>query len=76
MANDEQGVWTVTSQKEDFQLDDHNQPVNGVLVYFNTARGHKGSVFVPASEYTPDRVRALIRQKAATMDAVGMLTGA
>lgn len=76
MAADTTGTWVVTGQKEDFQTDSNGRPTNGVLVYFRTAQGHNGSVFVPLAEYNAGRVQQLIRQKAAVMDQVGNLTGA
>ena len=73
---DEQQVWTVTSQVEAFGIGPNGQPTNGVTVSFRTARGNVGSVFVPRSEYNVQRVRQLVGQQAAQMDAISMLTGA
>ena len=68
--------WSVTSQREDIQLAPNGQVANGVVVTFTTASGIQGSVFVPNVDYTPDRVRAMIAERVARMEAVHKLTGA
>lgn len=66
--------WQVTGQAERTDIAADGTPVRGMVVYFTTGAGHQGSVFVPASQYTPDTVRAMIAAAAARMDAVGALT--
>lgn len=66
--------WQVTGQAERTDIANDGTPVRGVVVYFLTGAGHQGSVFVPATQYTPDNVRAMIAKAAAQMDAVGALT--
>jgi hypothetical protein len=68
-------AWHVTGQNEQTQVEAGGNPVRGVQVYYQTAAGHTGSVFVPYAQYTTDNVRSLIGTAAAQMDAVGMLTG-
>lgn len=75
MAEATPPAWTVTAQVEEFQPNDRGQYVPGVTVSFRTAAGHNGSVFVPRTEYNPERARALIAERAATMDAIGALRG-
>lgn len=66
--------WQVTSQTERTDIASDGTPVRGMAVYYTTGAGHAGSVFVPASQYTPDNVRAMIAAAAARLDAVGALT--
>lgn len=66
--------WQVTGQQETTQFDAGNKLVPGVTVMFQTAMGHTGTVFVPSVQYTPDRVRQLVGERAALMDEVGSLT--
>lgn len=66
--------WHVTSQTEFTQIGTDGTPVRGVKVFFITGTGQQGSVFVPASQYTPDQVRAQIEQAAQVADQVGSLS--
>lgn len=66
--------WVVTGQSESTIINDSNNVVSGVTVYFRTGNGTAGSVFVPQNLYTPDNVRAMIAQKAAQLDAVDRLS--
>ena len=50
------------------------QYVRGWDVHFETGAGHRGTVFVPASLYRPDVVKAMIAPVAGALDAVGNLT--
>lgn len=69
-------TWTVTNQVERDQVQPGSAPVRGVQIFFQTGRGHSGSVFVPYTQYSStDQVRAQIQAAAAQMDAVGMLQG-
>lgn len=70
------GAWTVISQREDFQAGPSGNLTAGVVVTFTTASGITGSVFVPNADYQPEKVRALIAARAASMEAVHKLTGA
>lgn len=65
--------WSVTNQVEQTQVIG-GSPVKGVSVYYTTGAGHQGSVFVPYSQYTTDKVRAAVQAAAAQMDAIGMLS--
>lgn len=49
--------------------------MQGWNIDFTTAAGHQGRVFVPVTQYNPDNVRALVNAQAATLDAVGAMTG-
>jgi len=66
--------WQVTSQIEQSDIGPAGQFVNGKRVYFTTANGHSGSVFVPLGQYSVDNVRNLINTAADILDAVGNLT--
>lgn len=68
-------TWQVTGQTEYTQVNPTGQPVAGMKVLFTTGKGHSGSVFVPLAQYNPTTVRGLINTQAATLDAVGSLTG-
>ena len=68
-------TWTVTGQTEYTQVAATGPPVQGVKVFYTTGAGHSGSVFVPYSQYNTVNVRAAINAAAATMDAVGQLSG-
>lgn len=49
--------------------------VPGFTVTFRLSNGHMGTVDVPLTDYTPDRVAAAIKAKAAVMVQVAGLTG-
>lgn len=67
-------TWQVTGQIEQTQIGANSQLVKGMLVSFTTGAGNSGSVFVPDSQYTPDKVKAAIVAQAAVLDAVSALT--
>jgi len=67
--------WSVIGQEEQVGLDASNRPIKGMLVRFQTASGVSGSVFVPASEYRADNVKAAIAQAVSEIDAVHQLKG-
>lgn len=68
-------TWTVTGQVAKFASDATGKPVNGVEVSFTTTAGNSGSVFIPDTQYSVPNAQAAIAAKAATLDAVGALTG-
>jgi hypothetical protein len=68
-------LWSVTSQREDWQVKANGQAGPGMVVTFTTRSGAVGSVFIPTEEYTLDRVRALVDEKARAVEAVAGLTG-
>lgn len=73
MANETS--WRVTGQVTDYQtLSSANEPITGVLVYFITGAGQRGSVLVPDDHYDPDTVAAMVGARAATLDQVAALT--
>lgn len=68
-------AWTVTSQREDWQVGPDGQASHGMTVTFQVTGGGVGSVFVPAADYTTEKVRALVDAKARTVIAVQALKG-
>lgn len=66
--------WIVTGQTEQTQIGRAGNFVPGFTVYFTTAAGHSGSVFVENTRYTPQNVTADIHMRADVMDAVGSLS--
>jgi hypothetical protein len=75
VANDKPPAWEVTGQVETVDLGPTGTFVQGVKVTFRTAAGSVGNVFIPSDQYTVERVRAAVSQKAATMDEAGSLRG-
>lgn len=74
-GKDENGqLYKVTGQRPDFAQGDGIGAVQGVTITFTTVSGHQGQVFVPDSQYTEEGAGALLRQKAAALEAVGKLT--
>ncbi len=67
--------WTVVSQTETVDQDAGGAFVPGVRVTVRTAAGDQASVFVPLTDYRPERVRELIEARVATLEAVRGLTG-
>jgi hypothetical protein len=68
-------AWTITAQREDYQVAPNGQLGAGVIVAFTTVSGITGSVFVPNADYNPAKVRALVDARAMAMEAVHKLTG-
>lgn len=68
-------AWTVTAQTETTDLNDSGMYVPGVKVQFVTARGVRGSVFVPTAEYSADNVRKLVSARAAIADEIAGMAG-
>jgi hypothetical protein len=76
MASDNGGpAWTITAQREDYQVGPNGQLGAGVVVTFTTASGITGSVFVPNADYNVAKVRALVDARAAAMEAIHRLAG-
>jgi hypothetical protein len=74
VPNAPQTGWSVTSQQETTDFDDRGRAVIGYRIYFTTAGGQQGSVFVPASRYNTVNVQAQIAPIAAHLDQVAGLT--
>lgn len=66
--------WIITGQTEQTQMGRAGNFVPGFVVYFTTANGHSGSIFVENSRYTPENVKADVNLRADMMDSVGSLT--
>jgi hypothetical protein len=64
--------WNVTSQQESTEVV-NGTATRGYLVYFTTALGNSGSVFVPFGSYSPPNVKAIVDERAALVDAVSAL---
>lgn len=69
------GTWAVTGQVETSDIGPSGLYVPGVRVTFRLADGTVGSVFVAGSEYTVEKVRAAIADKATTLASVAGLSG-
>lgn len=67
--------WYVTAQQETSRPIAGGQVARGVLITFALQNGQQGTVFVDEAHYNPDYVRAAIADKAATMTAIGNLSG-
>ena len=67
-------AWHVTGQRPT-TVSNGLTYVPAMIVGFKTAGGWVGSIEVPAPDYTEDKVTALLTKAAATMDAIGKLTG-
>jgi hypothetical protein len=68
--------WKVDNQIETIGLGSDNHPVEGWKVFFHTTpAGVNGSVFVPKALYNAERVRALIQEQVAHINAVHGLSG-
>lgn len=68
-------TWNVTAQNEGMGRKVDGSFTQGVAVQFQTNAGTSGSVFIPNSEYTPEKVRAAIADRVSMMHAVNQLTG-
>lgn len=67
--------WKVLTQRPDQQFDVAGNFTNGVSVNFQTKYGVVGTVFIPDSQYTVDRAKQIIGERAAVLDGVSGLTG-
>lgn len=69
------GGWSVTTQTPQTRaVPGQPLPVAGYTVGFVTGYGVNGSVFLPASNYSADAVKAAIAAQVAQLDAVSALT--
>jgi hypothetical protein len=68
--------YTVIRQSPDqYDFTTPGDPVLGTTVYFTTAAGNPGSVFVPNAHYNAATVKTMVSAKAKVIDAVGAITG-
>lgn len=67
--------WTVTGQTERDQIVPGSAPVRGMQIFYQTALGQQGSIFVPYTEYNTANVTAKIAAAAAQADSIKQLTG-
>lgn len=68
--------WTVTSVTPYTDFVAGRGPVEGSLVNFQTTSGLAGSVFVPTVELSnQEKIRAMITERIANLDAVHKMTG-
>jgi hypothetical protein len=72
MANGEgpEPLYRVTSQQETTDRNVAGEYVNGVRIAYRTRSGATGSVFVPYTDYTEARARALLQERAAEAEAI------
>ncbi|MGH3180330.1 MAG: hypothetical protein ACRDOE_00245 [Streptosporangiaceae bacterium] len=68
-------AWRITAQREVNRLNASGQYVSGVLLTFQTAGGLIGTAFVPDAQYTAERVKNLVNDRVAAMEAVQGLQG-
>lgn len=67
--------WAVTSQLTDqIENTQSGQTLVGVRIFFLTADGNEGSVFVPNVHYAAKHVHALINKQADLIDDIGRLS--
>lgn len=70
--------WKVTSQVTDqTSYDGAGNTITGTNVYFITGSGNQGVVFVPNKIYDKrhvDTIKAMLRESATLIDAVGALS--
>jgi len=68
--------WTVTSQRQSQEFDQHGTPVNGKIVSFQTDTGYSGTVFVPDAVYgNAQHVKDMISAEVASVAAIHGLSG-
>lgn len=68
-------TWTIAFQRESTQQLDGGGLSTGVQIGFTTRDGVTQSVFVPYSQYNPERVKEIIAARVANIDAIHALTG-
>jgi hypothetical protein len=73
--NAPQTGWSVTSQQETLDLGADGRAIQGVRIFYLTAKGNHGSVFIPKARYSLDNVKAAVASAAAQMDQIHGLTG-
>lgn len=74
MGNTPSG-WDFVTQRPTTGPDDHGRYVQGQEIRIRTRAGHEGTVFVPYSAYSPEKVKPMLASLAARLDAVGSLSG-
>lgn len=72
---DKPPTWSVTAQVPTTDIGPAGAYVDGVRVTFRTASGAVGQIFVPHSDYTVERVRTMIAERAAVLEGVAALEG-
>jgi len=58
----------VTGSLNRIVLDAGNNPVDGMIIYFTTSKGSKGSLEMPMKEYTKEKALKLLTKKAEQLD--------
>lgn len=66
--------WTVTGQTQEEKMDGNGRFTEGWTISFLTQYGVAGSVWLPDARYNAANVAAAISDKAATIDAVHVLS--
>jgi len=74
-GNDQVVAWRVTGQTPTTRPSPSGEFIDGWTVSFQTVLGNTGTVFVPASMYTPDQVRQAIAAQARVLDEISTMTG-
>ena len=72
---DAQPTWRVTGQIERDQVTPGSAPVKGMQIYYQTALGQQGSIFVPYTQYNTTYVAQQLAAAAAQADSIKQLTG-
>lgn len=70
MTEQSQPVATVTSQSEQVALGPQGTAEAGVRVYFTTAKGVKGSVWLSKAQFNEGAVQDAIREQAGLLDRI------
>lgn len=66
--------WRVDSQTPRTRATSTGNVEDGYDIAYVTGEGHAGTVFVPARNYTVDKVKAVIQEAADKADSIGALT--
>jgi hypothetical protein len=74
-TNMPKSAWRVTGQQETVDNGPDGRVVRGYRIMFQSAKGHHGSVFIPAEQYNPNNVKAAVGSMAFQLDQVGDLQG-
>jgi hypothetical protein len=75
VAPNPSGGWKVENQVAKVGLDGSGRAVEGMEVFFVTAKGNHASVFIPKARYNVDTVRAAVMEQVAVIDAIHDLKG-
>ena len=67
--------WEVIGQQPTTGQNARGQYVQGQRIHIRTKAGHEGDLFVPYSDYAPEKVTPLLASLAARLDSVGKLSG-